>query len=133
MTLVLCNGVFDLLHVGHIRHLEEARKMGDYLVVSVTMDDCVGKGRGRPIETCEERMEKLRSMRCVSAVSMCKDAVQALEQWKPDVFVKGHDYMAKGLRKDELAYCKAHKVRIVHTKPSRHSTGKLIERIKQCA
>ena len=131
MKLVLANGVFDLLHPGHVRHLEEARRLGDYLVVGVTIDAFVGK-IGRPIQTIEERMEMLRALRCVSAVSMCKDSIEALEQWKPQIFVKGHEYRKKGLKAVEIGYCAANGIQVEFTKESGLSTSKLIERIR-CA
>src|SRR5271163_2586341 len=56
-TVVLCHGVFDVLHLGHIRHLQEAAKMGNYLVVSVTADKHVNKGMGRPHFTAAQRAE----------------------------------------------------------------------------
>lgn len=133
MILVLANGCFDLLHVGHIRHLQEARSYGTHLVVSVTMDEHVNKGSGRPIETLDERMEKLRSLAFVCAVTPCRDAVEALGQWKPDVFVKGQDYAEKGLTPSERAYCFSRGIRVIFTQSPKYSTASLIERIKQCA
>lgn len=132
MTYVLANGCFDLLHVGHIAHLEEARKMGGYLIVAVTLDEFVGKGRGRPVESIDERMRKLKALRCVSAVSVCKNAIQALQNWRPDIFVKGCDYKDR-LRKDEIAYCLRHGIEIRYTNSPKYSTSELIERINQCA
>lgn len=131
MRLVLANGVFDLLHPGHVRHLEEAAQQGDYLVVSVTIDEMVKKGRGRPIQTLEERMEMLRALRCVNSVAPCGSSLLALLQWCPTVFVKGHDRKGK-LQSAEEKFCKDHGIEIFHTKPSKLSTTKLIERIK-CA
>lgn len=133
MTLVLCNGVFDLLHIGHIRHLEEARKLGDYLVVAVTMDEYVGKGKGRPIETLDERMEKLRALRIVSAVSASKSGLDALQHWRPNVFCKGIDYSYKGIILEEERFCRENKIKVIYTKAEKHSTGDIIERIKRCA
>lgn len=130
MKLVLANGCFDLLHIGHIRHLEEARSMGDYLVVGVTVDECVGKGPGRPVETLDERMAKLRALRCVSGVTACESGVQALAQWHPTIFVKGHEYEKKGLVKAEVDFCTKHGIKIAYTAPSEYSTGKIIQRIK---
>lgn len=131
MRLVLANGVFDLLHVAHVRHLEEARKQGDALIVAVTMDAGVGKA-GRPIYPQEERMEMLQALRCVSAVSLCMDSLEALELWKPQVFVKGHDYIEKGLLKAEIEFCAKHGIEIYHTKANPQTTSGIIERIKQC-
>lgn len=131
MILVLANGCFDLLHVGHLRHLQEAREMGNYLVVGLTMDEHIRK-TNRPIECEEERMEKLKALHIVSAVSLCKNSLEALEHWKPQVFVKGAEYEGKLLDR-EYEYCKAKGILIAHTRPSRYSTTKLIKRIKLCA
>jgi cytidyltransferase-like protein len=133
MTLVLCNGVFDLFHIGHLRHLEEALSYGTHLVVSVTMDEHVNKGPGKPIEPLEDRMAKLRALRIVSAVTPCKDGLQALEHWRPSVFCKGSDYQFKGVRLDELRFCRKNDIRIVYTQAEKFSTGEIIRRIKQCA
>lgn len=129
--LVLANGCFDLLHVAHIRHLEEARRMGDVLVVGLTMDAFVGK-EGRPIVPQNERMEMLKALRCVGSVMLCRNSLEALEVWKPAIFVKGADYIEKGLLPEEIAYCKKHGIQIKHTKPNPQTTTKLMERIK-CA
>lgn len=133
VTLVLANGCFDLLHIGHIRHLQEAKSLGSYLVVGVTMDEYVKKGAGRPVESLDERMEKVRALHMVTAVTACRNSLEALKQWKPDVFVKGSDYAKKGLLKEELAYCKANRIRIAFTRAPKFSTSELIERIKKCA
>ncbi len=94
--IVLCHGTFDLLHIGHIRHLEEAAELGDELVVSVTTDDYVRKGHGRPHFTLTERMHALQALRCVSRVlpSNGPDASDVIREVKPAYFVKGSDYNA---------------------------------------
>jgi rfaE bifunctional protein nucleotidyltransferase chain/domain len=132
MRLVLCNGVFDLLHPGHIAHLREAKSMGDYLVVGLTMDEYVGKP-GRPIQTYEERAEVLRELRCVAAVSACRNAVDAILKWKPYVFVKGGDYEQKGLLKEEIEACRQVDARIAHTHYVPVTTTDIVKRIKACA
>jgi rfaE bifunctional protein nucleotidyltransferase chain/domain len=96
-SIVLAHGTFDLLHIGHIRHLEEARRQGDRLVVSVTADRYVCKGAGRPRFTVAERVEALKALACVDEVviSEAPDAVDVIERLKPAVFVKGLDYASK--------------------------------------
>ncbi len=131
MTLVLCNGVFDLLHIGHIRHLQEARAMGTHLVVGVTMDAYVGKP-DRPIQQVEERMEMLKALYCVSAVSLCRNSLEALDQWKPNIFCKGPDYKGRLLR-EEIEFCHANKIAVKYTTAPKYSTTELIARVKQCA
>jgi rfaE bifunctional protein nucleotidyltransferase chain/domain len=93
-NVVLAHGCFDLLHLGHIRHLQEARKMGDRLVVSVTPDMHVGRGVNRPVFSAAERAEALRALDCVDEVVIndTSDAVSAIERFKPSVYVKGSDY-----------------------------------------
>jgi rfaE bifunctional protein nucleotidyltransferase chain/domain len=91
---VLAHGCFDLLHLGHIRHLQEARALGDRLVVSVTADEYVSKGLGRPRFTVSERVEALRALSCVDdvVINHHANAVPMIEALKPAVYVKGLDY-----------------------------------------
>lgn len=92
--VVLAHGCFDVLHIGHKRHLEEARSLGDRLVVSITSDELVNKGPGRPIFTATERKEMLLALDCVDDVIVCDGptAKASIEQIKPAVYVKGIDY-----------------------------------------
>lgn len=94
--VVLAHGCFDLLHIGHIRHLQEAKKLGSQLVVSVTSDRFVAKGEGRPHFTAAQRAEALRALDCVDAVliSDAPSACQIIQDLRPDIFVKGPDYDA---------------------------------------
>jgi D-sedoheptulose 7-phosphate isomerase len=92
--VVLAHGCFDLLHLGHIRHLVESRKLGDRLIVSVTSDRHVSKGPGRPRFTEAERAEALSALSCVDEVKIndSPDAVLMIEYVKPAFYVKGIDY-----------------------------------------
>jgi rfaE bifunctional protein nucleotidyltransferase chain/domain len=92
---VLAHGCFDVLHLGHKRHLEEARSLGDRLVVSITPDHLVNKGPGRPVFNAEERREMLLALGCVDDVIIAPGptARSAIELIKPDVYVKGVDYL----------------------------------------
>lgn len=89
--IVHCHGCFDLLHVGHIRHLQAARAMGDLLVVTVTADDHVDKGEGRPAFTEDLRAESLAALECVDfvAINAWPTAVEAIHLLRPDYYVKG--------------------------------------------
>jgi rfaE bifunctional protein nucleotidyltransferase chain/domain len=89
--IVHCHGCFDLMHIGHIRHLEAARAMGDVLVVTVTADAYVKKGEGRPAFTEEERAESLAALACVDFVSINREptAAAAIRRLRPDYYVKG--------------------------------------------
>ena len=92
--VVQCHGVFDLMHIGHIRHFQEARKLGDVLVVTLTPDRFVNKGPNRPVFTESLRAEAIASLDCVDYVAINKwpTAVEALGLLKPDVYAKGSDY-----------------------------------------
>ena len=130
MRIVLCNGVFDLLHVAHIRHLEQAASLGDRLVVGITRDAHVGKP-GRPIVPEQERLEMIRSLRCVHSAQLCRDSIEALKRWKPQVFCKGNDYRHKGLLDAEIHYCARNGIEIIHTRYNPQTTTGIIERIER--
>lgn len=93
-TVVYCHGVFDLLHIGHIRYLEQARGMGDVLVVTVTPDRYVDKGPYRPAFTETLRAEAIASLSCVDYVSINEHptAVEALRLLRPSIYVKGAEF-----------------------------------------
>src|ERR1051326_9095568 len=96
LTLVFTNGVFDLLHVGHVRYLEQARRLGDRLIVAINSDRAVRKlkGDGRPLMNQDERAEILAALRMVDYVTIFDDiSPRALiASLLPDVLVKGGDY-----------------------------------------
>lgn len=95
--IVQCHGVFDLIHPGHIKHLESAKKQGDVLVVTITRDRYVRKGPGRPIFNEVLRAETLASLEIVDYVSLVDDytASECIKALKPDVYAKGQDYQDK--------------------------------------
>ena len=94
--LVFTNGVFDILHVGHVRYLEQARALGDALVVAINSDTSVRelKGAGRPLINEHERAEILAALRAVSYVTIFDDVSPRtlIADLLPDVLVKGGDY-----------------------------------------
>lgn len=92
--IVHCHGVFDLLHVGHIRHFEEARRMGDVLVVTLTQDEYVNKGPHRPAFPQGLRAEVIAALDVVDfvAINRWPTAVETIKLLCPDVFAKGPDY-----------------------------------------
>jgi D-beta-D-heptose 7-phosphate kinase/D-beta-D-heptose 1-phosphate adenosyltransferase len=94
--LVFTNGVFDILHVGHVRYLKEARALGDALVVAINSDRTVRdlKGAGRPLMNQDERAEILAALRAVSYVTIFDDVSprSLIAELLPDVLVKGGDY-----------------------------------------
>jgi rfaE bifunctional protein nucleotidyltransferase chain/domain len=92
--IVLCHGVFDLLHIGHIRHFQQARQFGDVLVVSLTPDRYVNKGANRPAFTERLRAEVVASLDCVDyvAINLWPSAVETIHTLRPHVFVKGSEF-----------------------------------------
>jgi rfaE bifunctional protein nucleotidyltransferase chain/domain len=99
-TIVFTNGVFDLLHVGHLRYLKYARALGDTLVVGVNSDASVrrlGKGDDRPVTPERERAETLSGLSCVDAVLVFNEDTPAetVERLHPDVLVKGADWQGQ--------------------------------------
>jgi rfaE bifunctional protein nucleotidyltransferase chain/domain len=96
VRVVLANGCFDLLHVGHVRYLEEARSRGDVLVVALNTDESVRalKGPARPLMPLEERAEVVGALRCVDYVLSFaeRDMEATLRALRPDVHAKGSDY-----------------------------------------
>jgi rfaE bifunctional protein nucleotidyltransferase chain/domain len=96
--VVHCHGVFDLLHIGHIRHFQEARKSGELLVVTVTPDRYVNKGPHRPVFTEALRAEAIAALDCVDYVAINKwpTAVEAIQLIRPDAYAKGSDYKDAG-------------------------------------
>lgn len=93
-TVVHCHGVFDLLHIGHIRHLEQAKRMGDVLVVTLTPDRYVDKGPHRPAFTETLRAEALASLSCVDhvAINEWPTAEETLRLLRPHYYVKGSEF-----------------------------------------
>ena len=97
--VVFTNGCFDILHAGHVHYLEEAKKLGDELVVGLNSDSSVKalKGKGRPVNNLEQRAKVLSSLQCVDKVVSFSDQtpLTLIKAIKPDVLVKGGDYKVK--------------------------------------
>ena len=95
-----CHGVFDLLHIGHIKHFKEAKNLGDILIVTITADNYVKKGTNRPYFNENYRAEAISSLEFVDYVSIINDksAVNAIKSIKPNYYCKGEDY--KNLKQD---------------------------------
>jgi rfaE bifunctional protein kinase chain/domain/rfaE bifunctional protein nucleotidyltransferase chain/domain len=93
-TVVHCHGCFDIVHPGHIHHLQHARSLGDLLIVSVSSDSNVNKGVARPLIPDDLRAASLAALECVDVVYLNPQptAVGLIEQLKPDVYVKGREY-----------------------------------------
>jgi rfaE bifunctional protein nucleotidyltransferase chain/domain len=132
--LVVTNGCFDLLHVGHVRYLEAARRLGDALAVGVNADASVRelKGEGRPLNREHDRAEVLAALRSVDYVAIFPEAraTAFLEQVRPAVYVKGGDYKPESLNAEERAVLETigAEIRII---PFEHgySTSAMIDRL----
>jgi len=132
-TVVFTNGVFDLLHVGHLELLEQAKALGDYLIVGVNGDSSTHrlKGFGRPIVPAEERARLVAALAPVdTAVIFNQDtAEQLVEALRPDVYAKGGDW-AERSPPPESAVVEAYGGRVQYlTYLPDHSTTRLIQRI----
>ncbi|MDC0449573.1 PfkB family carbohydrate kinase [Pelagibacteraceae bacterium] len=131
--IVLCHGVFDLLHYGHINHFEQAKSHGDILIVSLTPDQFVNKGPLRPAFEERIRMKALASLQIVDFVYLnnSPSAVEAINKLKPDIYCKGSDYkihkqdLTKNIKR-EINAIKKVKGKIIYTGGQTFSSGKLI-------
>lgn len=131
--VVLCHGVFDLIHPGHIIHFEQAKKMGDILVVSITSERFVRKGPGRPYFNDEMRMKFLEAIEYIDYVVLSEgytvdDVVEAVE---PDIYVKGEEYKKAedditGKISEEQAVVEKHGGKVLFTSGEVFSSTKLI-------
>ena len=132
--IVATNGCFDLLHVGHVRYLQAARALGDFLVVGLNGDRSVHelKGAGRPVTTENERAEIVAALACVDLVTIFPEirATKFLAAVRPGVYVKGGDYTPRTLDQEEGAILKEIEtaIHLIPFEPG-YSTSGLIERI----
>ncbi len=129
MRIVLANGCFDLLHAGHVMHLQEAAKMGDYLIVSLTLDQYVNKGPNRPIYIWEQRALLLRELRCVDQVVPSASGADAILKWRPHIFVKGMDYQSASFGEDILGACTKVGAQLRYTSTLKLSTTETIKKV----
>jgi len=130
--IVLANGCFDLLHVGHVRYLAAARRLGDVLFVGINSDPTVArlKGPGRPLMPAAERAEMLLALRHVDHVVVFDDerADRLIERIRPDVHAKGTDYTQAAVPEAATVRKVGGRVAVVGD-PKDHSTRDLIARI----
>src|SRR5580704_2524012 len=134
-SITLCHGVFDLLHVGHLRHLGVARGFGDALIVSITADEFVQKGPGRPVFQSMLRAEMLAALEIVDYVVVVDEpsAESILTAVKPNVYAKGGDYIdptqdvtGKIVRERDIV--EQHGGRLVFTEDITFSSSNLLNR-----
>lgn len=135
-SIVHCHGVFDLIHPGHVGHLTEAKSLGDILVVTVTPDRYVNKGPGRPVFSQEERSFMLAALDVVDfvAVTDSPTAENAISILRPDVYVKGPDYVVatddpSGNISKEEAAVRAIGGRVYFTKSPTMSSSNIINAV----
>jgi rfaE bifunctional protein nucleotidyltransferase chain/domain len=95
--IIHCHGIYDLIHIGHIRHLQKARTLGDILFVTITPDCFVNRGPGRPVFNENLRCEAISALNCVDyvAISQWPTAIELIQILKPDFYVKGNDYQGR--------------------------------------
>src|SRR5438270_2474022 len=133
-TLVVTNGCFDLLHIGHVRYLQAARALGDLLAVGLNGDRSVRelKGKGRPVTGERDRAEVLAALQCVDLVTIFPEmrATQFIGASHPAIYVKGGDYSSETLDEDERALLKeiGAKIRFIPFEAG-YSTSRLLEQI----
>ena len=131
-TVAFANGVFDLLHVGHVRYLQAAAAEGDRLIVAINDDDSVQrlKGEGRPILSAADRAELVAALRGVDYVVIFPEPTVGplLDLLKPDVHCKGTDYAVDTVPEREIVKTYGGRIAIVGD-PKDHSTRDLLARI----
>ena len=130
--IVLANGCFDVLHVGHIRYLAGARELGDVLVVGINSDEQVAlqKGAGRPVLPATERAEIVAALESVTYVTIFEEPTveELLLALKPDVHAKGTDYTTETVPERDVVRSYGGRVAIVGD-PKDHSTSEIIARL----
>ena len=133
-TIVFTNGVFDLLHVGHLRYLQHARDLGDALLVGLNSDRCVRqiKGPERPITTESERAEVLEALGCVDGVVVFDEATprDLIAAVQPDVLVKGADWAEDAIVGRDIVEGRGGRVVRVALEAG-HSTSAIIATIRR--
>lgn len=129
-SIVLANGCFDLLHVGHVRYLAEAKALGELLVVGINSDRQVAmlKGPGRPAVPAEERAELIAALRFVDAVTIFDEptVTELILAIRPDVHTKGTDYTEANVPERDVVLSIGGRVAIVGD-PKDHSSSEMID------
>ncbi len=132
LTVVTTNGCFDILHVGHVRILKEARALGDLLVIGLNSDASVKrlKGPDRPLNKDEDRAEILASLACVDYVFIFEEQtpIEFLKIARPNIHVKGSDYKPSDLAETPLVESWGGRVEIIALVPGK-STTSLVQKI----
>jgi rfaE bifunctional protein nucleotidyltransferase chain/domain len=130
--IVLANGCFDVLHVGHVRYLEGARSLGDLLVVGINSDEQTRrlKGEGRPLVSQDQRAEIISAIQAVDYVTIFEEPTveQLLLALKPDIHAKGTDYTVESVPERDVVRSFGGRVAIVGD-PKDHSSSEFIEKL----
>jgi rfaE bifunctional protein nucleotidyltransferase chain/domain len=131
-SIVTTNGIFDILHIGHIRYLKQAKKLGDVLIIALNSDSSTKKIKGpkRPLNNEKDRAEALAALECVDYIAIFNEEnpIKTLEKIKPNIHVKGGDYkMDQIIEKSIVEKNKGKVVLIPEVKG--YSTTDLINRI----
>jgi rfaE bifunctional protein nucleotidyltransferase chain/domain len=133
--VVATNGCFDFLHVGHVRYLQAARALGDFLIVGVNGDESTRelKGPGRPLNKEQDRAEVIAALACVDLVSIFPQvrATEFLRAAQPAIYAKGGDYSPKTLDPEEAAELRqiGAEIRIIPFEQG-YSTTQLIKKLR---
>lgn len=132
--IVFTNGVFDLLHPGHVRYLREARALGDVLIVAVNSDRSartLDKGTGRPLNPAAERAEVLAALESVDAVVVFDEDTpfEIVRALQPDVLVKGADWAVGTIVGADIVEARGGRVERIPL-ASGHSTSRMVEKIR---
>ena len=133
--IVHCHGAFDFLHLGHLKHFQAAKRYGDILIVSVTPDEFIQKGFGRPYFNSEQRLESLASLEVVDFVVLnnSKNSVDIIKKIKPNYYCKGQEYKnfkedITGEIKNELKAIKSVGGKLVFTSDETYSSSAILNK-----
>ena len=131
--VVFTNGCFDILHIGHLRYLNEAKELGDILIVGVNSDASVRrlKGETRPINSEEDRAEMLTGLKAVDYTVIFEEdtPVELIGELKPSIHVKGGDYKVEDLPESEVVFAYGGEVKILSLVDGR-STSNVVKKIR---
>ncbi len=133
LTVVFANGVFDLLHVGHVRYLQAARALGDKLLVAVNSDASTRrlKGEGRPVIPQAERLELLEALACTDAVLLFETGTvrELIRTFRPDIHAKGTDYTKDSVPESDEVRAYGGRVEIVGDVKT-HSSTEIMQQLQ---
>ena len=136
MVIGLCHGVFDVLHYGHLKHFEAAKKKCDYLFVSITSDEYIKKGPNRPVHSVNERLFFLQNIELVDYAFIAdgESAVNSINLIKPDFYFKGNEYKDNLSDKTkkifyEIAALKKNQGKIIYTNEKQLSSSKIVNQL----